>query len=463
MNKFKTFKTITAIAGLTVIGGGAAFAGMHWDGIKKVAQGPVYSEKELEEEVKTGTTQGTEKGYNDGYTKGFEDGVAYEPPEPEIDTVVLPKYSTIDGCPEEIKNSTNILQYRLDNTHILICLQGDDATGVYVFDSETKEFKQLSLEKNSKLLFARNSKLIIKSDYHINIFDYSNSNSQTICDSSEYDIPARIVTVGENIILINRFGVRKINVDEMSQTELDCVTSESWYDYRVSSGDYLYYEKNNSLIRLNLIDNTLTTISTDFSSSFEEFYRTEKFVLFVYNNVGMKILTFDNSQLTDVSTAGDYGLEIIKSYEKFIFIKTSSSNFYILNIEDGSVKNCGRCLKASLTFENDNYLIFSDIGMGCVIFNKTTKESVNVSSYGQIFKVVEGNNGFLLMERKGSTAQRLLHFNFDSKETQVFYTNDYDTIKKIDEKTWQLTSSIDNSQVSIFDEESKTVIKFAMF
>ena len=71
MSKKIGLKVFGATIGIAAAGGIVGFAATNWDGIQKVAQGPVYTEQELAEQVK-----GNEDVFQKGYDAGLEDGLS---------------------------------------------------------------------------------------------------------------------------------------------------------------------------------------------------------------------------------------------------------------------------------------------------------------------------------------------------------------------------------------------------
>lgn len=458
MKKFKILKGVIGVATVAVIGISAAFAGTHWDGIKKIAQGPVYSDAEVEEKVNAGTSQGSESGYSKGYTEGFNDGVEYVPPEPEIETVNIPNYAEIESCPDNLKEETSIKQYRLDDDNVLICQQEVDSS-IYVFNSKTQEFKRLMFGNQAKLLYKKDKKLLISDTHYVTIIDYENIDTKTtIFKNQNENNFAVVVETDYGVFLSSREGLRKINMEEMTQTEIN---TEIFFSFFVKYKNFIYYKTDNELVKFDTTDNSITTITEEMSDSAVVIDRVGEYVFLSHStySVGAYLLKLDTGEFTVIHSS--YIYKIDKVYNEYVLIGTKNNRapYAVLNMKDGSVQfSDNDILKSEIVYEDDDIILISGY-LYCVIFNKSTGVLETVSTSNRVYKVIKSDtNGLILLTNSTDFV-----FIDEAHSFKKIYTDGvYDTIKKVKENTWQLTSSTDSSLVIIFNEETKVANKFLL-
>lgn len=464
MSKFKTFKAITAIAGLTVIGGGAAFAGMHWDGIKKVAQGPVYSEKELEEEVKTGTTQGTEKGYNDGYTKGFEDGVAYEPPAPEIKTFDVTDYKSIEGCPDIIKNCTYIKEYKLSDSKVFMSVNGT-RYGNFIFDKTEKTFYALNGSFDGYKVFwngANSGYFIAYGESCGTSIINANTHEKTQIETGQSCYFVHEIS-DSNIILATNTGIYHITLDGGVQYQRIEEFESGNKRLRFINENSIYYIQGLDLMKINLLQFTVTKLHA-FSGSasyLNVLYKTDDYALWGGTDVTgliLQDLTTDELSVID-GTANTQNFKFVAALENKVFLGMSRNgySFYILDLETKTMTTSTCSYDPSVMYEDDFVVIFGNSErMYFTIYNKSTGQIKSISSNYNFKSSFRLNNGYFIST--SNEGQGYYIKTEDLTET-AFKGGKFENCKKLADNIWQFSTE-DETQVGIFNEETVALVTY---
>lgn len=465
MSKFKALKTITAIAGLAVIGGGAAFAGTHWDGIKKVAQGPVYTEEEVKDKVETGTSQGTESGYNKGYTKGFEDGVAYEPPKPEIKTIDLTDYKSIENCPDIIKNCNYIKEYKLSNTKYFLSVNGSNYKyGNYIFDKTEKTFKSLAGAFDGYKVFWSNP----ESDYFITYGSNCGTSVINVNTGEKTQIttsqgPCFVKEISKtNLILALQDGIYHITLDEGVQFQRIEEFGSGLKTLKITTNNSMYYVQSLYLYKINLLQYTVTQINESaFSgSNCNVLYKNDEYALLGGNDfTGVYLIDLKTDEISVVSGTGStQNFKYIFDYgNKIVLGKTrNDGTIYIFDKTEKTIETSKSAWNSNVVYEDENIIIIgSDTYNGMAVFNKESEEIKNICESYMFKSCFKMENGYFI----SGTSDHGYYIKLEDLTITEFAVGKFDNCKKLTNNTWQLSTE-DETQVGIFNEETLDLITY---
>lgn len=409
MSKFKTFKTITAIAGLTVIGGGAAFAGMHWDGIKKVAQGPVYTEDEVKE------------GYDEGYNEGLKINVGYteEELQEQIKNALSNKKEYINF---ESVGAQGIQSYLiLDNGNYLFTFKGTG--GIWKYNIQNKNFEKLidtpesyyNIETINDLIYITGTQTDRTGLY---VYNSKTSVIEKVSETGRNWKKRHVSGNGKFIILGNEYTSTLFLVD-IEKTEIRDVYNEEMILNRFSSTG------NGVLIGNNTKDGLW--YFSDTTGEMTKIYETGKFAgdiysmtngaVFILENVGVCDFNTKTNQIEVIDTNTAY---TIKQYDDILIFtsKYSGDNDIGIKAYDGnsliSLDNVG--FNWSACPVSNGYILTSTTSEGIYFYDSETQTKNQIYETGKNFSYFVCEKGVYLSGNMNNYG--ILYYNEETGEIE---------------------------------------------
>lgn len=420
--KNKGLKIAAAVIGFGIIGGAATFTGLHWDGVKKVAQGPVYSQEELKKEneqkyydgynaglqVNVGyTEEEMENAKNESYEQGFYDGKNFVP---EIETIDVINYSQIESCPEELA-ATSLCEKKLENKRLV---SASTTGSTFIFDEINQSFEKIvDQEYNSKVIFNKDNKVIFQTNSATYLLNLENLKVVKVDNTSA---SIQLWTSSNGSILATYSGLYEIDFNDFTFNKLE---SESGVrNYKCETNNTIYFSQGvATLKKIDLNTKQITNVSSDFGASSKILLQNENFAVFE----NMKILNFADDSIQEGISTGH---------------------------------------KFSLVYDIENYAFFSTHNTtgneGLVVLNKTTKEIQKFGTGRYLNKVFEDDASLIF----SSTEENGSMFLFDKKTfttSIITTTTTFDLVKSLNDEFFQLTKSSNPNIVGLLSKSTKIV------